>query len=65
MKLKYSSVQQPELVGFWLFEANNDLEIEEVVGHGDVVNWDNNENNGNILLLSVVFENCWSNYYWS
>ena len=38
MKLKYSSIEQPELVGFLaLLKGKSDLEVEEVVGHGEIV----------------------------
>lgn len=38
MKLKFSSVEQPEFVGYLaLLKPKNELEIEEVIGHGEIV----------------------------
>jgi len=40
MKLKYSSVQQPELVGYLaLLKLNQVVEIEEVIGSSDAVSF--------------------------
>jgi len=37
MKLKFSSVQQPELVGYLALLKPENVEIEEVVGYCDAV----------------------------
>lgn len=38
MKLKYSSVEQPEFVGYLaLLKPKSELEIEEFIGHGEIV----------------------------
>lgn len=50
MKLKYSSVQQPELVGYLALLNPENLEIEQVAGYCDAV-----RNSGRIARFLTRF----------
>lgn len=57
MKLKFSSVQQPELVGYLALLNPQNVEIEEVVGYCEaVIQWISL--GGFFLIGFVVFAYC-------